>query len=899
MPLAPGQTLGHYRIVAPLGAGGMGEVYRATDTRLGRDVAIKSLPAELAADADRLARFRREAQVLASLNHPNIAAIHGLEEIDGRSYLMLELAEGETLAARLARGPIPVPEAVDLAAQIAQGLEEAHEKGIVHRDLKPANVAVTPDGKVKILDFGLAKALEEDPIGGRSDLTQSPTLTGLGGTRAGVILGTASYMSPEQARGKPVDKRSDNWAFGAVLYEMLTGQQAFGGETVSDILAAVLTRETPLDALPESTPGALRRLIGRCLERDPKRRLRDIGEARIALQEIAAGGAASHSGAGLSGAADSDTARAGAAAGRGGLRVVPLALGAVVLAALALYAGFALGTRRAAAPPADNRTVRFAVPAPAGVDAIWQPAVAPDGSFVVFEGNQEGKSALYLHRFDELTTTRIEGGDGGRPFLSPDGRWIGFVRGFEIRKVAVSGGESILVGKTVGGFPRAAWGPDGSILFPRAWLSGFSILSANGGEARPLTTPDAAHGEKGHWWPRFLPDGRHAIFTIWRSGSGLNDASIALLDVTTGSYRTLFSGADAWYRPPGQIIFYRAGTYHAIPFDAATLQVKGEPVPFLREVPVLDPDGDYSLPLGIGADGTVVYSTSQDHPVSQLAWVAPGRKPEPLPVPPRRYIDTDLSPDGETLAVSSLEGGQFEIHLLDLRAGTEQRLEMPGSNWTVMWNPRGPGLAYRSMRKGDFDAYLTDVAGGGSETPLLTGDSDQTLMAWAPDGHHLIYEDTMEGSRGTKLMQVPPDGEPLNLGDWQVEAGSTTVSPDGRWVVYESSQSGRSELYVRPFPGPGPATRITRDGGGSPRFARGGELFFRKDDRILRQAYGIEAGHFVPREERTVVEAPLSRAHGLTVGPDGRRFLVPLRVSDTPPPQLQILMSAAAAPVAP
>jgi eukaryotic-like serine/threonine-protein kinase len=312
-------------------------------------------------------------------------------------------------------------------------------------------------------------------------------------------------------------------------------------------------------------------------------------------------------------------------------------------------------------------------------------------------------------------------------------------------------------------------------------------------------------------------------------------------------------------------------------------------------VPALDPNGDYQMPLGVGADGTVVYSTSQDHPVSQLAWVAPGRKPELLPLPPRRYIDADLSPGGETLAASSLEGGQFEIDLVDLRAGTEQRLDVPGSNWTVMWNPKGPGLAYRSMRKGDYDAYLIDVAGGGPETPLLTGDSDQTLQAWSPDGRHILYEDDMEGSRGTKLMQVPPEGEPLDLGNWQVEVGSTTVSPDGKWVAYGSSQSGRSEIYVRPLPGPGPATRITRDGGRLPRFARGGELFFHKDDRILQQAYGIEAGHFVPREERVVVEAPLARQNGCFVSADGRRFLVSLRVSDTPPPQLQVIMSAAAA----
>ena len=893
MRLEPGSSIGHYRIVASLGAGGMGEVYRATDSRLGREVAIKSLPAELAGQPERLARLRREAQLLAALNHPHIAAIHGLEEIDGHPFLVLELVEGDTLAARLERGAIPVAEALDLAAQIADGLEEAHEKGIVHRDLKPANVAVTAAGKVKILDFGLAKVCEDDPAGGRpgSDLSQSPTLTGLAGTRAGVILGTAAYMSPEQARGKPVDKRSDIWAFGVVLFEMLTGRRAFAGETVSDILAAVLTRDPPLDALPAAAPGALRRLLARCLERDPKRRLRDIGEARIALQEIAAGGAEPES-----------SAQEGRATPTPRFQLVALAASAVIVGAIALYAGFALGSRRAASWPAGpTRAVRFEVAAPAEVQEVWHPAMAPDGAFVVFEGRGEGKSALYLHRFDDMTTTRIEGSeDAAQPFMSPDGRWIGFVRGNEIRKVAITGGDSLGVVKLPGGFPGAAWGPGGTILFSRAWLSGLATVSANGGVVKTLTTPDTSRGEKGHWWPRFLPDGRHALFTVWRAGAGLNDASVAVVDLGTGVSRVLCPGADAWYLPPGRIVYYRAGAYHAIPFDLSALRVTGDPVPFLRDVPVLNPAGDDYMPLGVGADGTVAYGTTDRNAPSRLAWVAPGQHPEMLPLPARRYSDGDLSPDATTLAVSSLEEGQFKIHLVDLRAGTEQRLDLPGSDWRVKWNPRGLILGYRSMRKGDFDAYLIDVAGGGSEEPLLTGDSDTTLQAWTPDGHHLLYLDSMEGGRGVKMMSVPPQGEPVELGDWQVAESSTAVSPDGKWAAYQSNQSGHAEIYVRALPGPGPATRITRDGGQAPVFARGGELFFLRDGRIVQESYGIEGDRFVPGRERTVLEAPIDRGNGWIVTPDGRRFLVPLRPSDPPPPRLQVLLSAVSpAPVPP
>jgi hypothetical protein len=883
MPIEPGRTLGHYRIVAALGAGGMGEVYRATDTRLGRDVAIKALPADLADQPERLARFRREAQLLASLNHPNIGSIHGLEEIDRRPFLALELVEGETLAARLERGAIPLEEALDLAGQIASGLEEAHEKGIVHRDLKPANVAVTADGKVKILDFGLAKALEEDQAGSGAhhDLSQSPTLTGLAGTRAGVILGTAAYMSPEQARGKTVDKRSDIWAFGVVLFEMLSGRQAFGGETVSDVLAAVLTRDPGLDALP-AAPQALRRLLARCLVRDPKRRLRDIGEARIALQEIVAGGPETEPPQGAPVAVTSP-----------GRRTAVLAVGGVLLAAIALAAGFVLGGRRDASAPTSGRTIRFTLAPPGGVEEIWAPSVAPDGSFVVYEGRTGGKSTLVLQRFDEMTPRVLQGTEGAYgPFISPDGRWIGFHRGTEILKVAASGGEPLVVGNVAGSFPGAAWLRDGTILFAPAWLGGLSTISANGGEARTLTTPDAARGEKGHWWPRLLPDDQHALFTIWRAGSGLNDASVAVVDLASGTYRVLFAGADAWYLPPDRIVYYRAGAYHAAPFDAATLQVTGEAVPFLTNVTTLHPAGDEHMPLAAGADGTLVYTSSEQRFEAKLAWVAPGREPEMLPVPARRYVDSDLSPDGLTLAVSCLEAGRFDIRLVDLRGGTEQRLDLPGSDWTVKWNPRGAGLAYRSMRKGDFDAYMLDIAAGGSEQPLLTGDSDTTIQAWTPDGRHLLYIDTMEGSRGMKMLQVPGAGAPEMLGDWRAAESFTSVSPDGHWAAYQSNESGRPEIYVRPLPGPGATTRLTREGGRAPVFAHDGALFFLEGARIMQAQFGVEAGRFVARGERLVLEAPIVSGSAWLNTLDGRRFLVPLRVAEPAPPRLQVVMNA-------
>jgi hypothetical protein len=884
MTLSSGTRLAQYRLEEKIGAGGMGEVWRAVDTTLDRAVALKLLPDALANDAQRLARFDREAKVLASLNHPSIAVIHGLHSAEGVHFLAMELVAGQNLADRIARGPLAVDETIAIALQISEALEAAHDSGIVHRDLKPANIQVTPEGKVKVLDFGLAKALAPDPGSQSGSGSLSPTVTSAG-TLAGVILGTAAYMSPEQARGRAVDRRADIWAFGCVLYEMLTGRRLFDGETVSDVIAAVLTRLPQLDALPDSTPSALRRLIARCLERDPKRRLRDIGEARIALQEIVAGGPGAVTTPGIAGAAP-------APARRPAFMVVALAL----TAALALVAGFVLGGRRVAETPkaTPGRTVRFALQPPPGVTEISNPAVASDGSFVVYAGGTNGKSALYLHRLDEMAPRLVEGTEGGTgPFISPDGRWIGFHQGMDIKKVDASGGEPLVVGRARGNFPGAAWRRDGAIVLASTWLGGLAVIPAEGGEAKPLTTPDVAHGEKGHWWPKILPDDRHALFTIWRAGSGLNDASVALIDLETGSYHALFAGADAWFLPPASIVYYRAGAYHAVPFDLATLAVTGDAAPMLRDVSSLDPSGDDYLPLATGADGTLVYTSTERFEAAKLAWLSPGHEPELLPIPPRRYIDMDLSPDGLTLAASSIEAGRFEIRLLDLRGRTEQRLDLPGSTWTALWNPQGHGLAYRAMRKGDFDAYMLDVSTGEPEKALLTANSDETIAAWTPDGSRLLYEESQtDGTRGMKALPVHPPGEPQSIGDWYPKDGSVRFSPDGKWLTYQSTTSGQGEIYVRPYPGPGATTRVTRDGGGSPRFAPGGgEILFLRNDQIIAVSYRIEAGRFVPGAERVVLEAPIALGMGWSIALDGRRFLVPLRVADPSPPRLQVVMS--------
>ncbi|MHC4448448.1 MAG: protein kinase domain-containing protein, partial [Planctomycetota bacterium] len=540
---------------------------------------------------------------------PPIPSGWRLEESAGKPFLALELVEGEDLAVRLARGAIPPDEALEIARQIAEAFEEAHAKGIVHRDLKPANVKVTPAGKVKVLDFGLAKAHEQESAqpGSSNDFSKSPTLAPGAATREGVILGTAAYMSPEQARGKAVDKRADVWAYGVVLYEMLAGRRAFEGETVSDTLAAVLKSDPDWEALQAQTPPSIRRLLRRCLNKNPKDRLHEIADARIVVQEV------------LAGAPDLEAGPEAAAASRPMRSTAGRWAAGFAAAAVLVLVGIALGMRwgveRSAAP-----VVRFAIQPPPEVNVIWNPVLADDGSFLVYEGWSGGLSRLYLHRLDEVSSQPLAGTEGAQsPF--------------------------------------------------------------DGGEPRRVTKPDAALGEKGHWWPRPLPGGRAALFTIWRAKAGLNDASVALLDLDTGVYRTLFAGADARFLPPGHIVYYRAGAYHAIPFHLDTLSVRGDPVPILEDASDLHPAGNEQLPLTVAGSGILTYKTGQIFPKANLAWVTPGKEPQRLGFPARSYASLDLSPDGRTLAASSLEGGTFVIRLVDLERGTEERLNLSGSNW--------------------------------------------------------------------------------------------------------------------------------------------------------------------------------------------------------------------------
>ncbi|TDI16429.1 MAG: serine/threonine-protein kinase, partial [Acidobacteria bacterium] len=697
-----GKTLSHYKVIEKIGQGGMGEVYRAEDTNLSREVAIKVLPEQFTQDPQRLARFEREAKLLASLNHPNIAAIYGLEEADGVRFLALELVPGETLQERVAKGPLPVEEALEVCRQIAEGLEAAHEKGVIHRDLKPANVKVTPEGKVKILDFGLAKAFEgETPV---TDISQSPTLTE-GMTRAGVILGTAAYMSPEQAMGKSVDKRADIWAFGAVLYELLTGKRAFEGETIAETIAAVLKSEPDWGKLPRDTPWRIKELLDDCLQKEARDRFHDISHTRIqikkALEEPAT---VSPIGQTL--------------AGQPGRWRQTITLGVVALAGAAIGVAIWSLMSPPLAPPAPLKQLVIQLPSTAPLEIeTWRPAVAlsPDGTLLVYVANRGGKRQLYLRRMDRLEATPIPGTEGGHsPFFSPDGQSVGFFVGYKLKKVSVSGGAPQTLAIVPPVTRGATWGPDDTIIFTADPNEGLSRISTVGNTLPPdafsdtpsipllgqvLTTPDPTKGEYSHRWPHFLPGGKAVLFTIDTGGS-FDEARIAVLSLETGKVNVVLDGGtNARYSPTGHIVFARAGALLAVPFDLERLERTGNPVIVIEGI-LMEPGG--AAHFSFSDDGFLSYVPGgMLVPDRKLVWVNRQGEIDPLPAEAREYIHPSLSPDGQQVAVTIREGSNYDVWILDVARGTLTRLTShPGEDLSPIWTPDGKQVTFMSEMSG-------------------------------------------------------------------------------------------------------------------------------------------------------------------------------------------------------
>jgi Tol biopolymer transport system component len=852
-----GSRLGPYEVIAPIGAGGMGEVLRARDTKLGRDVALKVLPAAFAQDAERVARFRREAQILASLNHANIAAIYGLEEADGVLALAMELVEGEDLAARLKRGAIAVDDALQIARQIAEALEEAHERGIVHRDLKPANVKVTPDGKVKVLDFGLARAFAPDPMStsGSHDLSQSPTLATAAGTQAGVILGTAAYMAPEQARGKAVDRRADVWAFGVVLFEMLTGQRLFEGETVSDVLAAVLTREVDWPKLPATTPAHVAHLLRRCLERDPRGRLQAIGEARLALER----------------GASATTLAAPSTAALPRWRT----WGPALVALVALLAAAAAWISRPAA--ATRRTLQASLVLPEDLTAGDSFALTPDGRLLVVEAwaRKSGLRSLWLYDFERGTFESIAGTEGGElPFWSPDGQNLGFFAFGKLKRVDLKGGAARELADTPN--PRGgAWGPDGRIVVAASFRQGLSVVPASGGKLEPLTTLDAERGEKSHRFPLFLPGGRSLVFLAQSAEGGSRDdpSGIDLLDLATGRRtRLVTANSSPLFSPSGELLFWRDGTLHAQRLDVVSGSVSGEPVTIASGVAY---NQNEQALAAVSGEGTLVYRPGSYGMMSRLIWVdrtglgvAGIREGE-------KNVELAVSPDGKLLAISSHGPGQggADMWLHDPARGTTTRLTFETSSEDrPVWSADGRFLYYGSDARNDGTLMRRRADGSGTPEELGTTAAGLWPFAVSRDGKFLVVG-TVSGQTGFDVMRFDLATRKLSpLVDTPFTDEFAELSPDDRLLAYTSDQSGRPEVYVQAIEGEPGRWQISTEGGRRPRWRADGRelLFLAPPDRMMSVEVtpGPVPGFSPPRE---LFRFP---AETFDVTPDGQRFAV-------------------------
>jgi serine/threonine-protein kinase len=880
-----GNTLGHYRIIEKLGAGGMGVVYRADDKTLDRQVAIKVLPEAFTADRERLARFEREAKVLASLNHPNIASIYGLEEAEGKRFLVLELVEGQTVAERLHQGPLPMDETLDIARQITEGLEAAHDKGIVHRDLKPANVKITPEGKVKILDFGLAKALQEEPAA--ANLSQSPTLTEQL-SRPGVILGTAAYMSPEQAKGKPLDKRTDIWAFGCVLYECLTGKRAFEGDTITETIASILKSEPDWTLLPGETPASVRTVLRRCLQKDPNLRLHDIADARVEMREELAG----------------PTPMVPV------VQRLPLgwliASGVTALAIGALIGAAVMNHIKPGPPQTSQPVVRAPIrlepghwldggrqSPPFGFDHPTQTAMAisSDGRFIVYSAVKENpgpqdKPHLYLRRSDQLEAKPIAGSEGGiSPFFSPDDRWVGFWAAGKLMKVSVEGGvPATLCDVSVPfGF---SWGADNQVVFTTRWDRGLSRVAADGGKPETLTTPDKSK-EYSHRLPQCLPAGKGILFTIMRQPYDI-EPSVAVLDLATRKWRVLLEdAADARYVATGHLAFLRKGTLMVIPFDPEKLEIAGQPVPAIANLEQALNQGNAGLATAAGqfsvsASGWLVYAAGGILPDRQnsLVWVDHQGKAEPIASFKAPFSSPRFSPDGRRIAY--LTGGmEAHVWVYDLDHGSATRLTSEGWAGSVTWTRDGRRLVFAWMKTGAANIYWQPVDGSSPMERLTQSQNLQRPGSWSPDGKMLAFvEQNQENLPEIELFNISDHRvtPPLNSRFYE---GYPEFSPDGRWMAYVSGESGRLEVYVQPFPGRGGKQPISNDGGEEPLWAPNGKQLFYRSGNQKNQVWLVDVqtgSGFSAGKPRLLFDQPgygeARPIRGWDISPDGKRFLM-------------------------
>ncbi len=848
--MTPGARLGPYEILSPLGAGGMGEVYRARDTKLNREVAIKVLPAAVAQDAERMARFQREAQTLAALNHPNIAQIYGMEG----AALIMELVEGQTLA-----GPKPVEEAISIARQIAEALEAAHEKGIVHRDLKPANIKVTPEGVVKVLDFGLAKAMEDAPPA--ENMFNSPTLS-LAATKAGLILGTAGYMSPEQAKGAAVDKRTDIWAFGAVLYELLSGKRLINEPTASEALAAVLKSDLNLEALPASTPPRMRRLIERCLQRDPKQRLRDIGEARITLDTA------------VPGAAEQPQAPASAVTRRPWAWIVVTGVLAVALGAAVL-----MPRVDAPRPTVTRFTVSLPVPFAAGVSA--NVAISPDGSRLAYVGSVGGGNVLFLRSMDGFESKALPGTENAaNPFFSPDGSWVAFYQDGKLKKAPVLGGSPTVICDVPQGFLGGIWTADGSVIFSRGVTLGLGRVSASGGPTQVLMLPDPSKGESSRFWPQILPGQSGLLFVVNPDNiASFNEAQIVVEDPGRKESREILAtGTFPHVISTGHLVYYNGGSLLAAPFDQGQRKTTGPGVPVVDGV-IMNPTTG-AVQASISGSGTLVYASGQViQDRSRFVKVDLQGKLQPLGDPQPYLSEFSLSPDGQSVAIRAARAND-DVHIYDLVRGSLARFTFEGGDEQhPIWTPDGKRVAYSSQRGGPPTMFWKMVEGNGAPEKIAPTEHAQYPTSFSPDGKFLAFSEVRPQTRSDiwvlRLDSSPRQAEPFLRTPYQEDLA--TFSPDGHWLAYQSDESGKDQVYVAQFPGGRVRQQVSIEGGSQPRWAPGGKQLFFLNGQRLMSADVILAPALTVGKPRLVFETKLDLDGGLAwmydVYPDGKRFL--------------------------
>ena len=870
MALSRGTRLGVYEVTALIGEGGMGQVFRAHDTRLNRDVALKILPDAVARDPDRLVRFTREAQTLASLNHAHIAQVYGFEDQEGVRALVMELVDGEDLSQRIAHGAIPLADALPIATQIAAALEAAHEQGFIHRDLKPANVKVRPDGTVKVLDFGLAKAME--PAGAASaNALNSPTLTAAV-TQMGTIIGTAAYMAPEQARGRPVDTRADIWAFGVVCFEMLTGKPLFAGETIGETVAAVLRDDVDWTSLPQTTPDAIRHLLGRCLHRDVKQRLQAIGEARIVLDSRD----------GWTGPPPSSV-RSPPLPSRN--RLILWGCASALVAGVAAASGWLLGRANIPSPVVTRLSVPLPVPLAPHYETA-NVALSRDGGTLAFVGIKDGTSSLYVRRMDQLEVRRLAGTDGASgPIFSPDGAWIAFIADGRLKKVPVLGGSPTVVNEGNPDTIGMDWTPDGTIVFTRGFTLGISRVPASGGAAQSVMVPDPGKGESSYLWPRLLPGGTDMLFVINPDNiASFNEGRIAVEMVGTKESRHILEaqGSFPLYTPSGHLVFFGGGSVRVAPFDLRQRRMTGPAVP-VESVSVTPHTG--AVQAAISESGTLVYAPVGDQVFrSSLVSVDLSGRAQPLTdVLPHYLGEMSVSPDGQRVALRSAKAND-DIHVFDIpRASLTRFTYEGGDEQNPVWTPDGKRLAYASQRGGTPTMYWKTADGNGTPEKILAPQHPHRPSSFSPGGKFLAYTEVHPQS-GLDIWTVRLDDssrQPEPFLRTPFDEDLPLFSPDGHWLAYRSNESGRMEVYVAQFPGAAVKRQISIDGGDQPMWAPGGrQLFYLKGDRVMSVDVNGESG-LHPTKPRLLFERAVSPSaadsgawgHTYAVFPDGKRFL--------------------------